>query len=113
MKDDLTYLRHIDEFCEDLEMYLYEISDFSEFKKSKLYQDAIVRKLEIIGEASKNISQELKNKYPKLPWKEMKALRNVIAHDYFGLNYSVIWNVLISKIPQLHKQIKEIIKDLN
>jgi len=113
MRDDLVYLGHIDEFCEDLKTYLYEIKDFEEFKKSKLYQDAIVRKLEIIGEASKNISDELKKQYPEIPWRELKALRNVIVHEYFGINYSIIWEVLTKRIPILHEQIKKIIKDLN
>jgi uncharacterized protein with HEPN domain len=111
MKNDLVYLEHIDEFCSDLKDYLYELNDFEEFKNNKLYQDAIIRKLEIIGEASKNISEELKNKYPEIPWKEMKALRNVIVHEYFGINYAIIWEVLTKRIPILHNQIKEIIKD--
>ena len=77
------------------------------------YQDAIVRKLEIIGEASNNISKELKDKYPNVPWREIKALRNIMAHEYFGLNFNTIWNVLTTKIPLLHKQIKDILKELS
>jgi len=113
MKDDRVFLNHIREFCEDLQVYLYEIESLEELKKSKLYQDAIVRKLEIIGEASNNISKELKDKYPDVPWREIKALRNIMAHEYFGLNFNTIWNVLTTKIPLLHKQIKEILKELS
>ncbi len=111
MKDDIVYLEHIEEFCRDLQDYLYEIKDFDEFKSNKLFQDAIIRKLEIIGEASKNISDELKSQYPEIPWREMRALRNVIVHEYFGINYAIIWEVLTKRIPILHNQIKEIIKD--
>jgi uncharacterized protein with HEPN domain len=113
MKNDLVYLKHIDEFCEDLKFYFYEIKDFEEFKKSKLYQDAIVRKLEIIGEASSHISDDLKNKYPQVEWKKIKAMRNRLIHAYFGIDLLLVWEVLIRDIPILHKQIKQIIKDLN
>jgi uncharacterized protein with HEPN domain len=113
MKDDLVYLGHIDEFCEDLKTYLYEIKDFEELKKSKLYQDAIVRKLEIIGEASKNISDELKLKYPEVEWRKIKAMRDRLIHTNFGIDLSLVWEVIIKDIPILHEQIKKIIKDLN
>jgi len=113
MKDGRVFLNHIREFCEDLQEYLYEIKSLKELKTSKLYQDAIVRKLEIIGEASNNISKELKDKYPDVPWREIKALRNIMAHEYFGLNFNTIWNVLTTKIPLLHKQIKDILKELS
>ncbi len=113
MKDDLVFLNHIKEFCEDLQEYLYEIKSFEEFKKNKLYQDAIVRKLEIIGEAGTNVSDELKNKYPQIPWREIKGMRNRLIHAYFGVNLKIVWNVLINQIPKLHKQINKIIKDMS
>ena len=111
-KDDLVFLGHIKEFCEDLMTYLYEIEDLEEFKKSKLYQDAVIRKLEIIGEASTNISDELKNKYTKVPWKVIRGMRNRLSHAYFGIDYNLVWETLINDIPKLHKQINKIIKDL-
>ena len=113
MKNDLVYLKHIEEFCEDLQSYLYEIKDFEEFKNSKLYQDAIIRKLEVIGEASNNISKELKGEYNEVPWAEMKGIRNRLIHAYFGVNLNIVWEVLITEIPKLHKQINQIIKDKN
>ncbi len=113
MKDDLIYLEHIKEFCEDLLFYLYEIKDFEEFRKNKLYQDAVIRKLKIIGEASNYISQRLKKEYPKIPWAETKGMRNRLIHAYFGVNLNLVWEVLIKKIPKLNKEINQIIKDKN
>ena len=111
MKDDLIYLKHIKEFCEDLKYYLYEIENFEEFKRSKLYQDAVIRKLEIIEEASNNISEKLKKEYPNIPWAEMKGMRNRLIHAYFGVNLNLVWEVLIKEVPKLHKEINQIIKD--
>ena len=111
MKSDLIYLAHIKEFCEDLKYYLYEIENFEEFKKSKLYQDAVIRKLEIIGEASNNISEKLKMEYSNIPWAEMKGMRNRLIHAYFGVNLNLVWEVLIKEIPKLYKEINQIIKD--
>ena len=112
-KEDIVYLKHINEFCEDLKEYFYEIGSFEEFSKNKMYQDAVYRKIEIIGEAVSNISDKLKNKYSFIPWLKVKNMRNVIIHGYFGIDKKLVWNVLINEIPVLHEQIKKIIKDLS
>ena len=112
MKNDLVYLNHIKEFCEDLKCYLFEIKDFEELKKSKLYQDAIIRKLELIGEASNHISDELKVRYNDIPWNKIKGMRNRLIHAYFGIDLNLIWEVLIKDIPLLEKQIKNIIDEI-
>ncbi|NPA11155.1 MAG: DUF86 domain-containing protein [Epsilonproteobacteria bacterium] len=104
MKDDKVYVGHIKEFCEDLIEYLYEIESFEEFKKSKLYQDAVVRKLEIIGEASTNISDELKSRHPEIEWKKIKGMRNKLIHAYFGIDYNLVWETLTREIPNLYKK---------
>jgi len=72
----------------------------------------VVRKLEIIGEASVNISEELKSKYPNFPWREMRGMRNRLIHAYFGIDLNLVWEVLTRDISKLKKQIEEIIKDL-
>jgi len=112
MKNDLVYLNHMKEFCEDLKYYLFEIKDFEELKKSKLYQDAIIRKLELIGEASAHISDELKSNYMNIPWNKIKGMRNRLIHAYFGIDLNLIWEVLIKDIPILEKQIKNIIDEI-
>ena len=112
-KDDKVYLLHINEFCEDIEMYLYEIGSFEKLKKNKLYQDAIVRKLEIIGEAANNISDKFKASFPDVPWRDIIDMRNRLIHGYFGVDLNIVWQVITKDIPPLHKQIKDILKELN
>lgn len=73
---------------------------FKEFKLNYLIVDAIIRNFEIIGEASKSVPLELKNRYPELPWGKMYGLRNLIAHEYFGIDYEMIWEISKKNLPQ-------------
>ena len=72
--------------------------------------DAIIRNFEIIGEASKNVPAEIKNKYPEIPWKKMYGLRNLIAHEYFGIDYEMIWEISKNNLPQNSIDIRNIIE---
>ena len=83
---------------------------FNEFKMNYLIVDAIIRNFEIIGEASKNVPSEIKDKYSEIPWKKMYGLRNLIAHEYFGIDYEMIWEISINDLPQNAIDIKNIIK---
>ena len=112
MKSDLVYLLHIQEFCNDIIEYIkYEINSFDDFKNNKMLVDAVVRKLEIIGEASNNISDEFKKRYPNIPFKEMKGIRNILIHEYFGVDYNIVYKTAIEEIPTLKKQIDKIIEN--
>ncbi|MFQ3674928.1 MAG: DUF86 domain-containing protein [Endomicrobiia bacterium] len=83
--------------------------NFKKFSADEKTIDAVIRNLEIIGEASKNVSEELKRKYSTIPWKEINGLRNRITHEYFGLDYEIIWEIVKTDLPKLEKSIKEII----
>ncbi len=72
--------------------------------------DAVIRNFEIIGEATKNLPTTLKEKYPDVPWKEMYRLRNRVSHDYFGVDYQIIWHIAVDYLPDNLKQITEIIR---
>ena len=73
--------------------------DFKEFKQNYMLLDAVIRNFEIIGEATKNIPEFIKEKYSSVPWKKMYGLRNLISHEYFGIDYEMIWEIVKSNLP--------------
>jgi uncharacterized protein with HEPN domain len=72
--------------------------------------DAVVRNFEIIGEASKNIPEEIQLKYPEIPWKKMYGLRNLISHEYFGVDYEMIWEIATVNLPKNISDLQRIIE---
>lgn len=109
MKNYLEYLKHIRDECE----YLIEKSEVltrEKFIDDETLNRAFVRSLEIIGEAAKKTSDEFKQKYPDVNWKEMAGMRDVLIHGYFGINYNIVWDVVVNHIPSLLNKIEEIIK---
>ncbi len=84
--------------------------DFVRFKRDYKTVDAVIRNFEIIGEASKNLPEELKTKYNDIPWKEMYYLRNKISHEYHGIDYTIIWDIATNYLPGNGKQIEKILK---
>ena len=71
--------------------------------------DAIIRNFEIIGEASSNIPQEVRDKYPFVEWRKISDFRNVLAHGYFGIDYEIMWEIIKNKLPDLQRNLKTII----
>lgn len=103
-KEPIDYLKHIADEC------TYIISVSSDLTKDKLLDDetlkrAIVRSIEIIGEATKKIPADFKVKWNSIQWKNMAGMRDRLIHDYIGINYSIIWDVVKNKIPELNTQI--------
>ena len=72
-------------------------------------QDAVVRNLEVIGEASKKVGSNFKREHPDVPWKEMAGLRDRLIHDYFGINYEIVWNIAATELPGLLGGFREIL----
>lgn len=106
MKDDRVYLLNIIECIERIQNYTS--SGEAEFMKSRLIQDAVNRNLEIIGEATKRISGELKNQNKDVPWRQMAGLRDVLIHDYMGVSNKIVWNVVQNELPNLLIKIKKL-----
>lgn len=104
-KDPQVFLGHIMECIEAIETYCEGVSE-NDFLKSTEKQDAIIRRLEIIGEAVKNIPEGYKEKYPEVPWNKAMATRNIIVHDYMGLDLKIIWDTVTKSLPAFKKQIK-------
>lgn len=103
------FVEDILESIEKIENYVRNMK-FTEFENDTLKIDAVVRNLEIIGEATKNIPEDMKSKYQNINWKGMIGLRNRIIHDYFGVDLEIIWVIIQNELPKLKEQIKEILK---
>lgn len=110
IKRDLKlFLQDMMESMEQIEEYRDEIGTEEKFMHDRKTQDAIVRRLEIIGEATKNIPANFRSKFPEVPWKKIAGLRNVLTHEYFGVNIERVWAITEKDLPGLKKQIEKII----
>lgn len=86
--------------------------NFHEFVKDDKTASAVVRKLEIIGEASKNIPRSIRQKYEGLPWNDMARMRDKISHAYFGVDYEIVWKVIKKRLPEMKPTISQILEDI-
>ncbi len=106
---DIDFLGDIYEAIELIRSYLKGFT-YRRLLSDRKTQDAVVRNLEVIGEASKIISADFKAKHPDIPWKEVAGLRDKLIHFYFGIDYKIVWGIVKKELPKLRKQIKEILK---
>lgn len=107
-KDDLVYLKHILDAIVKIEEYS-EGMDFEDFEKNHLVQDGVTRQLEIIGEATKRLSSEFRDKNPSIPWKQMAGMRDKLIHDYLGVDIGAVWETVEQDIPEIKGKIEDII----
>lgn len=90
-------------------LYLIKNKTLEDFVQDWVVVDATIRNLEIIGEAVKNLPLELKQKYPKIEWRKIAGLRDILIHEYFGIKHNILWDIVKKKIPRLKKQIENIL----
>lgn len=105
-KSHKVYLDDILKSIDRIEHYTQGMS-YKEFSKTSLVSDAVVRNLEIIGEAVKNLPIEIKRRYPDIEWKKIAGLRDILIHEYFGINLQIVWDVVVNKLPELKGSIKK------
>jgi uncharacterized protein with HEPN domain len=108
MRGDRLYLTHILDAIEKIETYVSVGHDV--FVSTSHWQDAVIRQLEIIGEATKRLSKQLCSQHPEVPWRRIAGLRDVLIHDYMGVDIKAVWEITQKDLSSLKKSIQEILQ---
>jgi len=111
VKDDRVYLLHVRDACDRILEYTTGGSDA--FRKDARTQDAVIRNIEIIGEAVKNLSDELRDANPDVPWKRMAGMRDRMIHGYFGVDIDLVWEVVETHVPELRGRVERLLEPQN
>jgi uncharacterized protein with HEPN domain len=110
-RDFTLFVEDIISAVEKIERYTKKQS-FKDFSENEMAVDAAIRNFEVIGEAAAKIPKEVKDTYPFVEWKEMTGFRNILIHDYFGVDVESLWDTIRKNIPQLKKNIKKLKKEI-
>lgn len=108
-RNDRLYLYDIAECCAKIEKYSAGVGE-AEFRENQMLQDALVRNIEIVGEASKNLSEETRQNNPQIAWREITRMRDKIVHHYFRLNLKIVWETVQQDIPKLKPEIEKMLE---
>ncbi len=111
MRKNEVYLAHILQAISDIEKFTQEVSE-NEFYGNREKQYAVLRALEIIGEATKNLSKEIKSKCPETDWRNIAGMRDKLINVYFGINLPLVWEVVKEDLPQLKKQAQKLLENV-
>ncbi len=111
MINDSVYLHHIFDSTCQIEEYIQGM-DYEDFYSVKLVQDGVIRQLEIIGEATKKLSSDLRDKYSHIPWQDIAGMRDKLIHVYFGVDLDEVWDTAERDIPELKEEIASILRHI-
>jgi uncharacterized protein with HEPN domain len=111
MRHYKLYLRDIIEAMESIEQFI-EGMDFEEFNQDDMISSAVIRKLEIIGEATKGIPERIRQKYPQIPWRDMAGMRDKLIHFYFGIDHKLVWQTVKNDMPPIKPEIRQVVDEL-
>jgi len=106
MKSNVVYIRHILDAINRIQQYTGK-STYDDFSQNDMMTAAVVRELEIVGEAAGQVSVDFQKKNPHIPWREMISTRNKMIHDYFGVNIEIVWEIVQKELPRLQKELIE------
>jgi uncharacterized protein with HEPN domain len=109
VKDDRLYLGHIREAAERIVAYGRDGED--RFRTDLRTQDAIIRNLQVMGEAVKKVSAETRESHPEIPWRDIAGMRDRVVHDYFGVSLDIVWDVTVNHVPPLLEKLRRSLAD--
>ena len=108
-RDYKLYLEDILEATRKIDSYTRGLS-LQQFNQDEMRTDAVLRNLEIIGEATKNLPPELREKYPAVDWRRVAGLRDIVSHAYFNVDRNIIWDIVQNKVPDLRQYVSSILE---
>ncbi|PSO49826.1 MAG: hypothetical protein BRC33_05200 [Cyanobacteria bacterium SW_9_44_58] len=111
-RSNREYLHDIQEASRRIATYTAGMTEQTFWEDSKT-QDAVIRNLEIIGEATKNLTNEVRERYPEIPWKSMAGLRDRLIHNYFGVNLDIVWQIVVQELTKVSSQLEIILNENN